>query len=806
MNQNHHYLGLRRFPTRLFAPCVARLIVVALLLSPQVALAEVTVTSADGVLTVTSNADDAIALSCVYGNVQINGAAPSTGTVDCAGVTALTVEGGPGPNIIDASGVITDEFTSLTEITLSGGGGNDVITGTHMIDTLDGGAGDDTLAGVKGDDQMRGGPGVDELIWRNGDSSDTMEGNEGYDTVHVIGARDRADAFAVAPNGERVAFTRTNLVPFTLDIGTTEQVLIYRGDLTDTVQVSRLPATQVLVDGVEPPTVAATTQPTPMIIVGAGAITNTLEAYRLLLGGENNGGEPGSRADGRREINWDGVPDEFSAPHPYPSDFFNAPEAPRARGAIFTTPGEGILVSADSDNPDGALPRFGNINPTYADIFKTFSTERLFSPIGSNIVDLTFYIPGSDTPAVSRGFGAVYTDIDTEHTAFEYFDIDGNSLGKYGAPIANEGLSFLGVIFPEPIIHRVRISYGTSALGPDDGDGVDVAVMDDFIYGEPQPVTASAESGEGELEAKFQTVEAGRLAAVAIDLTALEPTADEPSYAVWLIDDEGSYTLIGTATAGETFSYTHPSGANLVGITAGVALSVEAADATNPTAPGEIRYAGEIPAAIRAHVRTLVVAALDTPDNMPYDPGLKEQSALALEHSQLAQNAALAGDLAGTRMHAEHVWNILQGESSDRFGDVNEDGQVQNPGDGYGVWPYAFQVVDIANQIAETPELDEHRHESALGVAQCARNISDLWGPAAEEGVLAILAVGSADEAKPAAQELVTTLAGIRNGVDADGDGAIPAIEGECGAEQAYQLSHHLFDHHLFDHHLEHVQ
>ena len=145
------------------------------------------------------------------------------------------------------------------------------------------------------------------------------------------------------------------------------------------------------------------------------------------------------------------------------------------------------MVSADADNPLGALPRFGNINPAYADAFKAFSEERLFSPVGSNIAEVTFFVPGTNTPAVVRGFGAIYTDIDTDHTAFEYFDIDGNSLGKFGAPIADNGLSFLGVIFPEPIIHRVRVAYGTDALGPDDGNGVDVAVMDNFIYGEPQP-------------------------------------------------------------------------------------------------------------------------------------------------------------------------------------------------------------------------------------------------------------------------------------------------------------------------------
>jgi hypothetical protein len=42
-----------------------------------------------------------------------------------------------------------------------------------------------------------------------------------------------------------------------------------------------------------------------------------------------------------------------------------------------------------------------------------------------------------------------------------------------------------GVAFPEPVVHRVRIAYGTATLGSDDGPNNDVVVMDDFIYGEP---------------------------------------------------------------------------------------------------------------------------------------------------------------------------------------------------------------------------------------------------------------------------------------------------------------------------------
>src|SRR5215510_6501088 len=99
-------------------------------------------------------------------------------------------------------------------------------------------------------------------------------------------------------------------------------------------------------------------------IAGSGDISTVVNLYRTLLG-PDNGGEPGSHGRGRREINWDKVPDESAAPNFLPPDFFNAPASPRARGAVLNTPGKGVMVSANSSNPTNTPVRFGNINPSY---------------------------------------------------------------------------------------------------------------------------------------------------------------------------------------------------------------------------------------------------------------------------------------------------------------------------------------------------------------------------------------------------------------------------------------------------------
>lgn len=217
----------------------------------------------------------------------------------------------------------------------------------------------------------------------------------------------------------------------------------------------------------------------------AAAIQGAVTAFRTDLGGGSVAGANGSFGGQRREINWDGVPDAVSAPNNLPANFFNV-NSPR--GAVFSTPGTGFQVSGNA----GIAPvRFDNLNPTYSSIFQTFSAQRLFTALGSNIVDVNFFLPGTNVPAVVSGFGAVFTDVDLPNvTSIQYFNAGGASLGTFFVPTTNNGLSFLGVSgFNEGIGH-VRIISGNIALGPNDlnGNPGDAVAMDDFLYGEPRPV------------------------------------------------------------------------------------------------------------------------------------------------------------------------------------------------------------------------------------------------------------------------------------------------------------------------------
>jgi len=128
-------------------------------------------------------------------------------------------------------------------------------------------------------------------------------------------------------------------------------------------------------------------------------------------------------------------------------------------------------------------------------------------------------LPGSTVPALSTGFGVVFSDVDHVGSAsIRFFDARGRKLGRFLAPAAPGGLSFVGAVFASGVVASVEIRSGNAAVvttnaaladlahhtehghgdkgdddeGDDDHRGRDLVIMDDFIYGEPIGATSVA--------------------------------------------------------------------------------------------------------------------------------------------------------------------------------------------------------------------------------------------------------------------------------------------------------------------------
>ena len=222
----------------------------------------------------------------------------------------------------------------------------------------------------------------------------------------------------------------------------------------------------------------------------APGLAPTVDAFRALLGNPNNGNAAGWQPGGRREINWDGVQDPQASPNAMPRNLFNT--AVR-RGAVFSSSNNKFQVSADAHNPAGAAPRFANIRWQNATNFRTFSAQRLFTPIGTPVTKVRFFKPGTTTPATVKGFGAVFTDVDrSDSTKIALYDRWGGLLWSkhvVKGTTPSGSLSFLGVKSSADI-YEVRITSGNTPIGPhvSDGGWTDLVVMDDLLYSEPKPL------------------------------------------------------------------------------------------------------------------------------------------------------------------------------------------------------------------------------------------------------------------------------------------------------------------------------
>lgn len=238
----------------------------------------------------------------------------------------------------------------------------------------------------------------------------------------------------------------------------------------------------------------------PFAAVGTAAVTNSLNALRVAIGGVDNGGALPAQSSGRREINWDAVlldGTDFGGNTTVillnrtigiPVSRF------QARGVLFDRT---TAVSGDG---------FASANGGVGGQLLAFSPNLIFAPFqDNNQVRVTFVRASTPSAAATAArvgaFGAVFLDVETAGASTVEFFNGLNSLGRIAAPVSgNAAPSFAGGLFTAgPVVTHVVLTTGNGTLfqfsggiitpGPPDLTGlgaVDQVALDDFIYSEPQ--------------------------------------------------------------------------------------------------------------------------------------------------------------------------------------------------------------------------------------------------------------------------------------------------------------------------------
>lgn len=171
----------------------------------------------NGELSIISDGSDSITVRLnpidqVTVQVLENGiASTTTGGVLAEDITSIRIDAGAGDNLIDLSGVDSNNFINLTTVSVSGNDGNDTIIGTlDLNDSLFGGDGHDTITGGLGANFIEAGDGHDEVtssdgadtvdlgdgndLLQAGDGDDIVRGSDGNDTITGDGGNDTIDS------------------------------------------------------------------------------------------------------------------------------------------------------------------------------------------------------------------------------------------------------------------------------------------------------------------------------------------------------------------------------------------------------------------------------------------------------------------------------------------------------------------------------------------------------------------------------------------------------------------------------------
>jgi plastocyanin len=288
----------------------------------------------------------------------------------------------------------------------------------------------------------------------------------------------------------------------------------------------------------------------------------------------------------------------------------------------------------------------------------------------------------------------------------------------------------------------------------------------------------------------------GRSDQILLNLRADAPPAGEALYAFLTTLDGSATQALGALTldggGGATGSFTAPDGSNLAARFNRLVISREPAGSSPSKPGGQLVFEGVLPGQAFGSLNQLLASGPGLPAQQGYVTGIRLQTDELVRHAKFVADAQAAGDLAGVKRHAEHVYNLIAGSLDPKFGDLNGDGRSQNPGDGFGLLQngtqagYLRATADAATAAKNAPDATDAIKVHAEHVLICTENMQE-WAIEARDLALKLAQAGDVAAAKQLSDRLTTLSQWIQRGDDANGDGEIAPIPGEGGGLVAYE-------------------
>jgi len=239
-----------------------------------------------------------------------------------------------------------------------------------------------------------------------------------------------------------------------------------------------------------------------------------------------------------------------------------------------------------------------------------------------------------------------------------------------------------------------------------------------------------------------------------------------------------------------------------------ITLEKDGVTITKPT--GEVAYSSILPPQALVHIRHVVVAYNGVPDNQPLMQNLWYYGASYVDRSingdqqdeeyKIGIVQAYKNNAEATlRKRTEEVINLLVGNLSDQYRDYDNNGEIADPGDGYGSLPsgdrqgYLQLTADHAKLAADAPDATSNIVSANDDLQVCIQNM-DGWTNRLLELALQLNSTTFGPDMDPIIAEMSSLGTGLLNGKDGNGNGIFEIIPGECGADGAYKSAYALAD------------
>ena len=211
-------------------------------------------------------------------------------------------------------------------------------------------------------------------------------------------------------------------------------------------------------------------------------------------------------------------------------------------------------------------------------------------------------------------------------------------------------------------------------------------------------------------------------------------------------------------------------------------------------------YSGSLPPGSQEHIRHLLVSVDETPGEVAVAVGLVNNVSLIKHAAEAMLEASNAGDRTGMQTHAEEIVNLIVGkEDTVNYGDLNGDGTISDPGDGYGLLVNGDQAGYLegmmhhasyaANASGATEEISMH----AGHVEVCTQNL-ETWAPQLRDIALRIAHASQGQDVEADLRKASALAAQMLDGIDIDGNESIDPIAGEGGAMTAFEHAEYMSD------------